>query len=298
MHELIATVDCFEELVQRGQDATPYEYGTMFPADGFWARRASKKRLALLKKVDGALRAMLWPGERVVFLTSGVLSSFLESYFVGNVIYYINRRAIVLTTERIILMQIDGRQRPKALRSQVLLRSIESFGRTGLGNTVLRLADGAKYVFAYTRRRDRRALVDLTPLATARATSSGTGAGLEHLCPRCFKVITEAPAECPHCHGALKSRGRATLLSLLFPGLGNMYLGHRGVGAFEMLVAGLIWLANLTTPGVLESPAALLTTVILMVGIVHGIDAASTLHIAKKGYYPAGENPAGLLPAP
>jgi hypothetical protein len=298
MHQMIATVERFEELVQRGRDATPYDYGTMFPADGFWARRASGKRLKLLRKIDESLRAMLWPGERVVFVTHGVLSSFAESHLVGSLIYYINRRAIVLTTERIILMEIDGRERPGALRSQVLLRSIEAFGRTGLGNTVLRLADGTKYVFASVRRRDRKALIELTPVATARAAAAGTGAGLEHLCPHCWTALPGQPPACPECGGKLKSPRRATLLSLLFPGLGNIYLGNRGMGAFEMLVGALIWAGNLLSPGVLASPEALMATAIVIVVFVHGLDAAATQHIARKGNYPAGESPAGLKRLP
>ncbi len=298
MHQLIATAERFEELVQRGRDGTPYDYATMFPADGFWARRASRQRFALLRKIDESLRAMLRPEERVVFLTRGVLSSFAESYLVGSVIYYVNRRAIVLTTERIILMEIDGRQRPGALRSQVPLRAIERFRRTGLGNTMLKLADGAKYVFAYVRRRDRQALVELTPAAAARATATGASGGLEHLCPRCFKPLAGPLVRCPHCGGGLKSQRKAAALSLLFPGLGNIYLGHRGLGAFEMLVGAVIWAGNLGAPGVLSSPSALLATVIVIVTFAHGLDAAATLHIAKKGYYPAGASPPALPPAP
>ena len=296
MHELIATAERFEELVQRGRDETPYEYGTMFPADGYWARRASRKRFTLLKRIDESLRAMLRPGERVVFLSRGVLSSFAESYLVGALIYYINRRAIVLTTERIILMEIDGRQRPGALRSQVPLRSIERFGRTLLGNTVLRLADGAKCVFAYVTRKDRKALTELMPAATARATAAGTSGGLEHLCPRCFKPLSGQPLECPHCGGRLKSQRKAAWLSVLFPGLGNIYLGHRGMGALEMALGALIWAGNLLRPGVLASPETFLATALAIVVCVHGLDAAVTLHISKKGYYPEGESPPGLLP--
>ncbi len=290
MHPMLEHVERFEELVQRGQDATPYEYRTMFPSDGFWARRASKKRLTLLKKVDEALRAALWPGERVVFLTSGAFAAFLETYLVGAVVYYVNRRAIALTTERILLVQIDGKGRPRALRSQVLLRSIEGIRRTGLGNTALRLADGKRHVFAYVRRPDRKALAALLPAATARATASGTGSGLEHLCPYCCKALSGRPAQCPSCGGALKSVSKATLLSLLFPGLGNLYLGYRGVGGLEMVLGGLVWLGNLSAPGVLGSPEVLIATAIIIVVVVHGPLALGTALIARKGYYPASRS--------
>jgi len=294
MHRMLATVETFEELVRRGQDSTPYDYPTMFPADGFWARRASQKRLKLLKTIDEPLRAMLHPGERVLFLTAGAFYSFVESYFAGSIILYANRRAIVLTTERILLLQIDRGGRLRALRSQVGLRSIEAFSRTALGNSVLKLADGRRYTFAYVRRRDRKALSDLTPMAIARATAGGTGQGLEHLCPHCYVPVKNEPAACPSCGGAFKSRRKATLLSLLFPGLGMMYLGHPGIGAFEAFVGALIWFANLTSPGVLTSLPVLITTVILIVLVFHGIDALVTRHIAGKGCYPAGGRPAAL----
>src|SRR6266545_7678905 len=99
---------------------------------------------------------MLKPGERVAFLTSGVLYAFWEMYMYGLPMYYLNRRALILTDTRLILLQIDSRRRPKELRSQIALSAIKSVKRTGLGNTSVQLNSGTSYTIAYVPRGDRK----------------------------------------------------------------------------------------------------------------------------------------------
>lgn len=118
MDPTLQLVERFEELLQRRHDESPYDFQTMFPTGGFFVRRASQKKVVLLKRIDEPLRAMLRPGERVAYLTSGVLHSFWESYFLGTPMYYLNRKALVLTSERLVLIQIDSRQRPKRVLKQ------------------------------------------------------------------------------------------------------------------------------------------------------------------------------------
>lgn len=288
MHPTLQHVERVEELLQRQSNDTPYDFQRLFRADGFWARRASQKRFRLLKRIDESLRALLWPAERVVFMTSGVLYSFWESYFFGLPMYYLNRRALVLTDMRLILLQIDRRRRPRELRSHILLRAIKSLKRTILGNTGLRLNSGKKFTIAYIPRADRRALVDTFKNAQSSPARETSAEGLEHLCPYCYVPVEGRPLQCPKCNGSYKSAKKAGLLSLLFPGLGDIYLGHLRFAILEVAVALLIWIAVLIPDP--EAPATVAERVVLglfVVAIVHGIDAVSTWHVARKGHYPA-----------
>jgi len=58
----------YDELLGSSVAASPYEYATMFKAEGFMARQRAKKRLKLLKAVDFKLRHILERGEKVYFL--------------------------------------------------------------------------------------------------------------------------------------------------------------------------------------------------------------------------------------
>ena len=81
--------------------------------------------------------------------------------------------------------------------------------------------------------------------------------------------------------------GRVTLL---FPGPGDIYIGHWKFAIFEVLVAAMIWLAVLVpNPEYPTTPVALLITAAIVVVFVHGVDAVATWFLARKAVYPAGE---------
>ena len=103
----------FRDLISVEADGS-YRFSQIFSDQGWRARRRSKKTFKLLKKIDGALRAMLRDGEQAFFVSHGTVSlSFVEWYFLGWALHSLNRRAIILTNQRILLLQINWRQRPR-----------------------------------------------------------------------------------------------------------------------------------------------------------------------------------------
>jgi hypothetical protein len=117
--------------------------------------------------------------------------------------------------------------------------------------------------------------------------------GMEHLCPHCFAVVPDFPAACPRCLGGFKSARKAALLSLVFPGMGNWYIGHRGFAVLEMLGTGFWWLVLVIAQLLLPADPTVepLTTeywitvgTLLLVG--HCSDALMTYNFARKGHYP------------
>lgn len=281
----LQVVERFEELLPRQHDR--YAFSSIFSANGFFARRASQKKLRLLKRLDERLRGMLWPGEKVLFLATGVPYSFLEANLLGHFFYYLSLRALILTNERLILFEIDSRQRPGHLRSQLLLTDIEEIGGTGLGNTRVRLRSGKKYVLTHVPRRDRRRLSSLLTETRARASRTGQTGDIEHLCPYCAVSIAGRPAACSSCGAALKSPGKAVWLSLLFPGIGTIYLGYPRLGTLKVLVGLLIWFDLWEASTRPDIPLAVrIINAVIVIAFLHGLAALATLMLARKGHHP------------
>lgn len=285
MNPVMQQARSFEELLEREPQDGPYAFGTIFDNRTWRASLRSKLKFQLLQLIDAKLQAMLHEGERVRYVTLGCGVSFWESYLLGWVVYFLNRRAIVITSRRILLLQIGSRNRPGELVAQLRYSAIARVTSTLLGYTKLHLVNGDTYVFAYVPKADRRFLQSLV-----KWTGQGMGqdrVGFEDLCSHCYAVVAGQPERCASCGGTFKSSLRATLLSLAFPGLGDWYLGHRVVALIEIVLAALLWLAVLIPypEGALPLPLRLIFAASIVV-FVHGVDALTTRHIARKGLYP------------
>lgn len=276
----------FQDLLNSDVDG-PYLFRNIFSDEGWLARRRSKKTFKLLKKIDVALRAVLRDGEQVFFLTHGTTSlSFVEWYFLGFVLYYMNRRAIVLTNQRILLLQINSRWKPRHFRSQIRWENVAQLRTTALGNTKVEFHSGSKIMFTGVPKGDRKWLANVMNEVIHNLDASDQ-AEVEQLCPRCFDVVDGRPVACPHCASPLKSAKTARLLSLVFPGAGDMYLGHRGFALLEVSVGVVLWLGVV---GIAMDPSVGLGTAFALAGfvvlVVHGLDALTTYHIGCKGLLP------------
>ena len=276
----------YEDLLGAEGSDEAYAFETIFDATTWRARRLSKWRFKLLRAIDEKLRAMLFEGERVRYVTQGSSVTFWESYFLGWLMYYLNRRAIVLTDRRIIMLQIDARSRPSELVSQLKYTRIAQVGRSMFGNTKILLSSGRSLVFAYVPKTDAKVLQKLSDWVKTSAPHEGLNAGVQDLCPHCYCVVEGRPLACPTCRGTFRSTFRATLLSLAFPGLGDFYLGHRKLALMEIAFTGLIWTAMLLDPEVRSSPAGFVAVAAVLFLLIHVPDAITTRHIAKKGLYP------------
>lgn len=286
----------FQDLLELSSHDMPYSFDRIFEAKGFFRKRLSKKKFKLLKRIDEQIRFILNDNEKVYFITWGVESSFAESCFLGWVMYYINRMAFIFTTQRILLIQISPRNKPLELRSQVRYQTIEKVGRTLFGHCKIRLRNGKKMIFIKVPKHDRKFMQTLiTNLQADFKLLPTEKVGKENLCPYCYAVVQDFPKECPQCQKGFKSASKAAWLSFIFPGLGDFYLGHRGLAVFEMVIMAFIWLGfwvSVFSPDEGEEFKTLadviLATVMVFV-MFHGVDALVTGHIGKKGLYPSAD---------
>jgi hypothetical protein len=295
----LQTAKRYEDLLSGTVDPSPFDYAIMFKADGFFARQRAKKRFRLLKAIEPKLRAVLRPQERVYWATTGTTVTLSEQFFVGWIAYYLNRRALVFSTERVLLIEIDGKPKAGRLVSQIPYTAIASVKATWTGMCRIKLLNKTVYNFQSVPSADRKFLAEfLSGITQGTNAPFQRGTGMEHLCPHCYVHVPAHPPACMSCNGGFKSPDRAALLSLIFPGLGDWYLGHRGIALFEMFGAFFTWfvfvISPLISPPDPEFPppnAEYWTVAAIVLLLAHGIDAAMTRHFALKGHHPHGPVP-------
>jgi hypothetical protein len=284
-----------EDLAAREEATGPYLLRSILTVDTWRQRRLSRRKLRILRYLDPVLRPMLAEGERVVFLTWGSFSSVWEMVLGGWATQLINQRAVVLTDRRLLLLQISTRGKPRFVRAQIVYGVVREVTSTLFGNLWIHFRHGGRQMVAGVPRPDRPALEAAVGRMAQLAPAAAHG-GVEDLCPHCHAVVQDDTRTCAACGGRFKSPTHAMALSFLFPGMGDVYLGHKGFAALEIAVAAFFWLAILALafePSL--TPAGFYVGVVFVVILMHGVDAIATRSIARGGRYPAAANerPAG-----
>jgi len=292
--EAVQLARSYDVLLAGASAGSPYDYRLLFSNEGLLARQRSRHRFQLLRTVDPTLGLMLDAGERVQFLTRGSLLTVPEHFFCEWAAYYLHLCALVFTTKRLLLIQIDLQGRPRQSVAQLPYGAIAAVRSTWDGYCQVRLATGARYNLAYIPRLERKPLREMlaTVLATVPAESAPGATAIEPLCPRCFRAVPGEPPVCPYCHIAFKSWRGAALRSAVIPGLGHRYLGHRGFGTFSLWGAAALWTGLVIVPLFRQlvmhaAPAGRLYWIAagFVLAAAHVLSAALTRCFARKGHY-------------
>jgi hypothetical protein len=290
----------YDELLGTSVAASPYEYATVFQGDGFMGRQRCKNRLRLLKRIDFKLRHILERGEKVHFVTTGTTVGAGERFLFGLLAYCLNRRALVFTSRRILLLHINASNRPCELVSQLPYASIASVQPSWNGGCAIKLLNRETLNFQHLTGADRKYLIEfLADIVQLTNAPFEQKRGVEQLCPHCFVFVPDHLISCPACTGKFKSAGKAGLLSAIFPGLGGFYLGYRWFALLELLGAGGLWYFLVIDPLLDKSPMQStpradpefwMTSAAIIV-LAHIIDGMMACHFARKGHYPSGMAP-------
>jgi hypothetical protein len=204
-------------------------------------KRRDRKRADMLRKAEPVLEQVLNPMEVVRFATNGVRQLTWWLLTAGSMNPFANRTTLVLTDKRVLLIHTDSKQRPRMFASQLPLERIRA--TTGRNSYVFIRTGREQLMFHGVKRSEAR---QLRGLLDSTATKEG---GWQNLCPRCFAATDGAPPSCEQCGEEFKSAKKATLRSLLFPGLGDFYLGYRKYAMLEIIGATLLWTLFLSTLG-------------------------------------------------
>jgi hypothetical protein len=303
-----AARDARQKWVERLGGGVPIDAEKLFPVpQGLFANLRNKRRTKLLTALAPTLQRALEPGETVHYAARGNRYFAVEYFFTGvAVAMHGNQAALVLTDRRLIVLQVNSKNRVLDLKHQVRLSEIQATKKRFGSSWEILLKDGKKLSFLSLTAEDRKTLGSLLPNLPKQAPTPT--ASLEHLCPGCLKVVAGTPdtvRECPHqdCRIPFRSPRKAAKLSALVPGVGDLYLRHYLFGTMEF-VGSMVALALGAFVVMLalaeDDPAGLIGAAVVLGFMIFAprvIDYFLTLHMGRKGFVPLALKPAGSVGA-
>lgn len=253
---------------------------------GSYLTRLNKLKLKILATVKPTLDRLVQNDERVMRITAGTAYYPIEILF-GNGIFTMlyNRYAVVATDRRLVMINTNHRMtKTSHYLFQMAYDEIKKVSR-GLFRTSLILTrkKGKRRLFTSMKMAFGAELRDyIKPHMTPEKTMPSGNAVAEHLCPSCFVGLPAKLDQCTVCHAAFKTAKSAALRSLLLPGWGDWYLGHRFLGGCELIGSLIVW--SLVFGMLAEGGAENAGVAVFILAFYNGFDALLTRHMARKGY--------------
>jgi hypothetical protein len=201
---------------------------------------ALRRRKARLTAVAPRLKRVFRADEQVRMIGVGTRGSDLELLFLGGLLELTARTMVIVTNQRVLIMQVSARNTPRDAVSQIRFQHIRAVSATTIGTLTIRTTDGAELVLHHVGVKDSRSIREFLRSELSDAPTA-TAAALRALCPGCSNVVDPDHAECPACHEPFMSASRPGMLSALWPGLGELYAGFRGMGAVMSLATLGLW---------------------------------------------------------
>ena len=253
---------------------------------GSYKTRRNKLNLKILKAIDGTLDRMLRTDEQVIQIGKAMAYYPAEVVFGnGYLTMMYNYYAVVGTNQRLLFINVNSKiSKPTHYYFQIPYEGIKKV-TTGLFGTSLILSrqKGKRRIFTgmkrYMAKGFQQLIRERQPLAK---DAKSVSAIAEDLCPSCFMPLGKNLLKCPKCKSAFKKPATAFLRSLLLPGLGDIYLGHRLLGSLELLGSVVVWAIVIFS--VLQGDQANLVVALMILVFYNGFDGLLTRHMARKGY--------------
>ncbi len=205
----------------------------------------NKFKVKILKAIGHILNKVLVQDEQVLRVAQGV-AYFPSEIFFGNGILTMmsNYYAILATNRRLVFININSRTTKPT--HYIFQLPYENIKKTRLGSIfsrfTLKSVKGKSRVFTYMKRYLVKELKDFVPnkIATVQTVSKAE-AQPENICPACFLPTEAVNNACPYCEAKFKTSLGAFVRSLILPGWGDIYLGHKGLGTLELLGSLIVW---------------------------------------------------------
>jgi zinc-ribbon domain len=253
---------------------------------GRFKTRINKFKLKLLGAVQGTLDQLLDQNEQVMHIAAAT-GYYPAELILGNgwMTLLYNRYILVGTNKRLVAINTDYKlKKPSHYLFQFPYNEIKKTRRGLFGTSlVLTRKMNKRRTFTSIMRplaAELKTFIDskIDPSAALEADAQVR----ESLCPSCFTPLAGQLSNCPECHVIFKSPRKAALRSLLLPGWGDIYLGHRFLGFLESLGSLVVWGICLTLL-LSNHPSDVIVAVVILL-FYNGMDSLLSLHMAKKGY--------------
>ena len=214
---------------------------------GIYKRKMERRQRNLLKKLV-FLAPFLEPDEKILHVTSGWSPiTWLDQLLTSTILYSLKRALFVVTNIRILHIPTTHNLSYRGSIAQIPYTDCMQI-RIGWSTMTAKYKSGRTEKFHYIRRRDRKKIKTLLKNVSLEGRTS-PAFERTHLCPRCTHPLIKDYYICPNCSLGFKSKTRATMLSIIFPGGGYFYTRHPIIGTVaavtEMLFASMLIFALL-----------------------------------------------------
>ncbi len=282
LEKLLAEFPWLDELNQDILDL-----GGIFKAEtkkGYHTRR-NRIAAAALKAVSGCLAAILKEEEKVLRAARGAAYIPAEIPYANTILTLpANRYTILCTSRRILLLNLDWRQkRCGEFFYQVPYGNIREIGRGAFRDgLIIKSRSGRQMRFTSLTVTLSREISEIA-LENRRHIPNWNVAPImaEFLCPACFAPQSAQNSGCSQCSTPFKSPTTAFYRSLALAGLGAFYLNHRLLAAGEMTILGLI-IVSLVLTITLKLVGGLIITICALL-VYQSLSAMLTFILARKG---------------
>jgi predicted Zn finger-like uncharacterized protein len=253
--------------------------------NGTYKSRKNTLKVKTLNAVAGVLPQMLHDGERVVRVAKGTANYPIE-IFLGNgfLTMMYNHYAVICTSMRILFINIDHRiKKPTHYLFQMAYHELKKVDRgTLFGSLTFKRKKGKRRVFSGMKRAFSKEIKTYVTKQILDPPSVNPEQAIENLCPACFTALGKGLTACSACNTGFKEPKKALLRSLILPGLGDIYLGHRVLGALELIGSIFIWIIIIAS--LLAGEEGSIGFAVFLLILYNGLDGLLTFHMAKKGY--------------
>lgn len=267
-----------EELVKSVPRGLHVDAEAMFPKlSGFGVEKKNRARLKLIEQHKDLLAKITNENEEIRTISPGIVNISWETFFMGVWAQFINRTLLVLTNDRLLLVHLNGKK-AESFVNQVSLQAIKKFS-SGLFSAKIQLGKGSISISGMPGAEKKQFAKLIKKNVSARG-------GVQHLCAKCFGLHAKHVLRCSHCQAEFKLPKTAALRSLILPGLGDFYLGHKALAVLEMFGSVITWIIALTLiVGGIDSgdPIVGVGSGLFILILANGFDAALTHAQAKKG---------------
>ena len=253
---------------------------------GNYRTRLNKLKLKILAAVNQTLGQLIKKEAMIMRIAAGTAYYPIEILF-GNGIFTMlyNRYAVVATDRRMVMVNTNHRMtKTSHYLFQMAYDEIKKVSR-GLFRTSLSLTrkKGKRRIFTSMKMAFAAELSDfIKPHMTSEKVIPSGDTVAEHLCPSCYASLPAKLDQCTVCQAAFKTPKSAALRSLLLPGWGDWYLGHRFLGGCELTGSLIVWsiVFGILAGGGAENAGI----AVFILAFFNGFDALLTHHMARKGY--------------
>lgn len=202
-----------------------------------YKKRIEKRQRKLIVKVP-FLKSFLKRGEQILLITTGYspLNSAAQ-YLTGFLFVYLKRSLIVFTNYRILHIPTNSDYNYKNSIAQVAYAGCHSIELNG-GTLVVqygRAGQKRKEKFSAIAVPERRKIKALLKKKLPLSGTKGKLAARIHLCPRCTHMLPQGGKKCNMCQLQFKSKLVATIMAILVPGGGYLYIRQYLLGILNAL---------------------------------------------------------------